>query len=130
MTVEELSKLVESKRGPLVLNRGIGPVGLLGIAFVIMKITGAITWSWWWVLAPFWIPVCIGIVLLCVAGVLIWKICKQDDIDVSINKETVIKDTPEESVEKVTKKKVTRKKKSNTVKDGEGTKGKNVEGSK
>lgn len=130
MTVEELSKLVENKRETLVLNRGIGPVGLLGIAFVIMKITGAITWSWWWVLAPFWIPVCIGIVLLCVSGVLIWKICKQDDIDVSINKETVIKDTPEESVEKVTKKKVTRKKKSNTVKDGEGTKGKNVEGSK
>lgn len=130
MTVEELSKLVENKRETLVLNRGIGPVGLLGIAFVIMKITGAITWSWWWVLAPFWIPVCIGIVLLCVVGVLTWKICKQDDIDVSINKETVIKDTPEESVEKVTKKKVTRKKKSNTVKDGEGTKGKNVEGSK
>lgn len=29
--------------------------GLLGIAFIILKLTGAITWSWWWVLAPFWV---------------------------------------------------------------------------
>lgn len=34
---------------------GIGFVGLLTIAFIILKLTGAITWSWWWVLAPLWI---------------------------------------------------------------------------
>lgn len=33
---------------------GVGVVGLLGVAFVVLKLTGVITWSWWWVTAPFW----------------------------------------------------------------------------
>jgi hypothetical protein len=35
---------------------GIGFSGLLTIAFIILKLTNVITWSWWWVLAPIWIP--------------------------------------------------------------------------
>ena len=35
---------------------GIGVLGLLGIAFIVLKLCGVISWSWWWVLAPFWIP--------------------------------------------------------------------------
>lgn len=27
----------------------------LGVMFVGLKLAGVITWSWWWVLAPFWI---------------------------------------------------------------------------
>lgn len=33
---------------------GIGVLGLLGVAFVVLKLTGVIDWSWWWVTAPFW----------------------------------------------------------------------------
>lgn len=33
---------------------GIGVLGLLGVAFVVLKLTGVINWSWWWVTAPFW----------------------------------------------------------------------------
>lgn len=33
---------------------GIGVCGLLGIVFVVLKLTGYIDWSWWWVTAPFW----------------------------------------------------------------------------
>jgi len=33
---------------------GIGSIGLLGVAFVVMKIMGIITWSWWAVLLPFY----------------------------------------------------------------------------
>lgn len=33
---------------------GVGIVGLLGVAFVVLKLTGYINWSWWWVTAPFW----------------------------------------------------------------------------
>jgi hypothetical protein len=33
---------------------GIGVFGLLGVLFVGLKLTGYITWSWWWVTAPFW----------------------------------------------------------------------------
>jgi hypothetical protein len=32
---------------------GIGVVGLLGVVFVTLKLTGTIHWSWWWVTAPF-----------------------------------------------------------------------------
>lgn len=35
--------------------KGIGFVGLLTIAFIILKLTGHIDWSWWWVLSPVWI---------------------------------------------------------------------------
>lgn len=41
---------------------GVGLAGLLGIAFIILKLCGVIAWSWWWVLAPFWIPLAIVIV--------------------------------------------------------------------
>lgn len=33
---------------------GIGVLGLLGVAFVVLKLAGVIAWSWWWVTAPFW----------------------------------------------------------------------------
>jgi membrane protein YdbS with pleckstrin-like domain len=26
------------------------------IVFVVLKLTGNIDWSWWWVLSPLWIP--------------------------------------------------------------------------
>lgn len=36
---------------------GIGFFGLLTIAFVVLKLTGFISWSWWWVLAPLWMHI-------------------------------------------------------------------------
>lgn len=27
---------------------------VLGIVFIVLKLTGYIDWSWWWVLSPFW----------------------------------------------------------------------------
>lgn len=30
--------------------------GLLGLLFIGLKLGGIITWSWWWVLAPLWVP--------------------------------------------------------------------------
>ena len=36
-------------------NGGIGIVGLLTIVFIVLKLIGQITWSWWWVLSPLWI---------------------------------------------------------------------------
>lgn len=34
---------------------GIGFIGLLTILFIGLKLTGYISWSWWWVLSPLWI---------------------------------------------------------------------------
>jgi hypothetical protein len=38
---------------------GIGFFGLLAIVFITLKLTGYITWSWWWVLAPLWAPLAV-----------------------------------------------------------------------
>ena len=35
---------------------GVSSTSLLGIAFVVLKLTKVIDWSWLWVLSPFWIP--------------------------------------------------------------------------
>ena len=35
-------------------SNGIGVLGLLGVLFVALKLTGYIDWSWWWVTLPFW----------------------------------------------------------------------------
>lgn len=36
---------------------GIGVLGMLLAAFVVLKLTRVIGWSWWWVVSPVWIPV-------------------------------------------------------------------------
>lgn len=36
----------------------------LGLIFIVLKLLGVITWSWLWVLSPFWIPFIIGIILV------------------------------------------------------------------
>ena len=38
-------------------------LSLLCILFIGLKLGGVIAWSWWWVLAPIWIPVAIGIIV-------------------------------------------------------------------
>ena len=46
---------------------GIGFGGLLTVAFIVLKLTGVITWSWWWVLSPLWIGFLLVIVFLVIA---------------------------------------------------------------
>lgn len=36
----------------------------LTLIFIALKLTGYITWSWLWVLAPLWIPAVTGVTLL------------------------------------------------------------------
>lgn len=38
---------------------GIGLDIILFVVFLILKLTGHIDWSWWWVTSPLWIPVAI-----------------------------------------------------------------------
>lgn len=40
---------------------------LLFVAFVVLKLTKVITWSWWWVCAPLWMPF-IGIAVFILVG--------------------------------------------------------------
>jgi small Trp-rich protein len=56
-------------------------LGILGLIFVTLKLTeiGVVaTWSWWWVLSPFWIPIAIVLTIFGVVGLLyvvskVWK---------------------------------------------------------
>jgi len=53
------------------VSGGVGVCGLLGVAFIVLKLCKVINWSWWWVTAPFWIPISISVLLIVVAGVLL-----------------------------------------------------------
>lgn len=52
----------ESKQG---LRFGV--LEVLAIVFVVLKLTGIVTWSWWIVLAPVLIP--LAILLICFLGI-------------------------------------------------------------
>ena len=45
-------------------------VGILGLIFITLKLTGYITWSWLWVLAPFWIPISIGVLIFLIVFII------------------------------------------------------------
>jgi len=50
-------------------------IGILGLIFITLKLTGHIAWSWLWVLAPFWIP--LAIALLIILGAVIYEIFRK-----------------------------------------------------
>ena len=55
-------------------SRGSGGLGLWGvvlIVFVVLKLTGLIAWSWWWVLSPCWIAVIFWVLFIAV-----WVACR------------------------------------------------------
>ena len=43
-------------------------LSILCLIFITLKLTGYITWSWLWVLAPIWIPLAIVCVLFLIVG--------------------------------------------------------------
>lgn len=45
-------------------SSGVGITGLLLVAFIVLKLTKVIDWSWWWVLSPIWGT--IALLILCV----------------------------------------------------------------
>ena len=45
-------------------NGGIGFVGVLTVAFIVLKLLGVINWSWLWVLSPIWITAVIVLSIL------------------------------------------------------------------
>jgi hypothetical protein len=50
---------------------------LLFFIFLVLKLAGAIAWSWWWVFSPLWLPgalVLFIMAVLAVTGVSIYKI--------------------------------------------------------
>jgi hypothetical protein len=52
-----------------VQSGGIGVGGLLLVVFITLKLCGVIAWSWWWVLAPMWVPLVFAFVILLLIGI-------------------------------------------------------------
>ena len=53
------------------INSGI--LTILFIVFLVLKLTGNIDWSWWWVTSPLWLPVAIlffVVSVLFIAGII------------------------------------------------------------
>jgi len=46
---------------------GVGFAGLLTIVFIVLKMTGFISWSWWWVISPLWISAALTLVIAAIA---------------------------------------------------------------
>ncbi len=40
----------------VVVRKGMSFTTILGLIFVVLKLTENINWSWIWVLSPFWLP--------------------------------------------------------------------------
>jgi fatty acid desaturase len=53
---------------------------LLTIAFIVLKLTNYITWSWFWVFSPLWIALLL-IVLLLGASLLLQRNQKRETVE-------------------------------------------------
>jgi len=56
-------------------NKSTGGIGIgmiLFLIFMTLKLTGNITWSWWWVTAPLWIPILLVVFIIGLAVFLYW----------------------------------------------------------
>lgn len=51
-------------------NKSLELGTILFLIFLVLKLTNNISWSWWWVTAPLWIPIA-SIVLIVGIAVLI-----------------------------------------------------------
>lgn len=56
---------------------GVGCLPIIGIVFVILKLTHNIDWSWWWVVSPFIAHASILIGLFAILGGLMYAKSKQ-----------------------------------------------------
>jgi hypothetical protein len=56
------------------VKSGASPLFLLFLVLLVLKLTGFVAWSWWWVTAPLWAPiaaiVAVGSLIAIIAGVI------------------------------------------------------------
>jgi hypothetical protein len=56
------------------IEDSITGLGIIGILFVALKLFGAVDWSWWAVLIPFYIgPLAVAVILGCYIVCVAWR---------------------------------------------------------
>jgi hypothetical protein len=60
---------MSTEKSAAATSSGIGLSGILTIIFVLAKLLGKISWSWWWVVSPLWISTLITLGII--GGVLV-----------------------------------------------------------
>ena len=93
--IKRLNEVLSKYQTTHIVNRGIGPLSLLGVALVVLKAMGYISISWFWVLAPFWLSIVLSLFLVFVillgVAVLVHK-----GAEITVEKEKEIDNTPTE----------------------------------
>jgi len=55
------------------MNIKVGFLPLLFLLFLVLKLAGIITWSWWWVTAPLWLGLLIWLAICGTIVTFLWK---------------------------------------------------------
>lgn len=51
------------------MKSNIGFLQILTLIFIVLKLVGTITWSWWWVLSPLWIQASILLIIIVITTI-------------------------------------------------------------
>ena len=54
---------MDNEKNTGAVSGGVGFGGLLFLVFLVLKLCNVISWSWWWVTAPLWGPLALGLVI-------------------------------------------------------------------
>lgn len=60
---------------------GLGFPGVLTIVFVVLKLVGVITWSWWWVFSPLLIELGLSLIVLIIYAIYIVHDSKKNEFN-------------------------------------------------
>lgn len=65
-----MSEVEETKTMEVTIG-GEGFLVLLFLLFLGLKLGNVISWSWWWVFAPLWIPLALGVLVLLLTALVV-----------------------------------------------------------
>lgn len=57
-----------SNRTNTAKKAGVSVTGVLTLTFIALKLLGFISWSWWWVVSPLWLPFALVIFVIMPIG--------------------------------------------------------------
>ena len=64
---------MSKQKSEIVVSGGIGFLPALCLIFITLKLCKVIDWSWWWVLAPIWIPFALLFILILIIAI-VWGV--------------------------------------------------------